>query len=182
MTAALTNQPNATNLMKLLTSSPVNMLINNLFWAGCVVGRYDFFWLVAPAIACYVALLVSAGVVTLKQLSFPIVLGICIDSLFTASGVFQFEQEMPFLPFWMWSLWIAFSTTLPLSLRLLGSNNYLAALTGGLGFPFSYYLGYKLGAIEFGLPLPWLIALVALTWAGLLPVMYKWVNKQEVHQ
>ena len=164
------------NLMKLLTSSPVNMVINNLFWAGCVIGRYEFFWLVAPAILCYVALLFCAGVVTPKQLLFPIILGIFIDSLFTVTGVFQFEQRGLLLPLWMWFLWIAFSTTLPLSLRLLGKNGYLAAFTGAFGFPFSYYLGYKLGAIKFGLPLPWVIALIALTWAALLPVMYKWIN------
>ncbi|MEZ5491933.1 MAG: DUF2878 domain-containing protein [Gammaproteobacteria bacterium] len=167
-------------LLKFITSSPVNMVINNLFWAGCVIGRYDSFWFVAPAILFYVALLIYARVVTLKQLLFPIILGIAIDSLFTVTGMFQFEPQGLLLPLWMCSLWIAFSTTLPLSLRLLGHNGYLAALTGGLGFPFSYYLGHKLGAIQFGLPLPWVITLIALTWAVLLPMMYKWINTQPV--
>jgi hypothetical protein len=80
----------------------------------------------------------------------------------------------------MCTLWIAFATSLPLSLKLLGRNAYLAALTGATGFPFSYYVGYKLGAISFGLALPWVIVLVALTWAIFLPILFRLANSQQV--
>lgn len=165
------------SVMKWLTSSPFNMVINNLFWAGCVIGRYELIWMVAPAILCYVALLLHARVIRPGQLALPIMLGILIDTLYTATGIFQFEHHRFLLPLWMCLLWIAFATTLPLSLRLLGRNAYLGALTGALGFPFSYYLGHQLGAVNFGLSLPWVIGLVGLTWAIVLPVMYHWIER-----
>ena len=168
------------NVIKIVTSSPFNMAINNLFWAGCVIGRYDFLWLVAPAILCYVALLVYTEVVKLNQLILPIGLGILIDSMYTAIGVFQFEHHSVLLPLWMCTLWIAFSTTLPLSLSLFGKNLFFAALAGAVGFSFSYYIGYKLGAISFGLALPWVFSLVALTWAIVLPIMFRWTDTQKV--
>jgi|GEM_PF-808376 len=168
------------NVIKFVTSVPFNMAVNNLFWAGCVIGRYNFLWVVAPAILCYVALLLYARVVSFNQLLLPIGLGILIDSIYTALGIFQFDHHNIFLPLWMCTLWIAFSTTLPMSLRLFGKNNYLAAVTGAVGFSFSYYIGYKLGAISFGLALPLVFLLVALTWAIFLPVMFKWINTQQV--
>ena len=168
------------NVIKFVTSAPFNMVINNFFWAGCVVGRYNFLWLVAPAILCYVALLVYSKVIHLSQLLLPIGLGVFIDSIYTALGIFQFEHHSLLLPLWMCSLWVAFSTTLPLSLRLLGKNTLFAAITGALGFPFSYYIGYKLGAVSFGLSLPWVFAMVALTWAVILPIMFRWAESQKV--
>lgn len=156
------------------------MALNNLFWIGCVIGRYDFLWIVAPAIICYVALLLYSGTVQISQLALPIAVGILIDSVYTAFGIFQFEHHSVLLPLWMCTLWIAFATTLPLSLRLLGKNAYLAALTGAMGFPFSYYVGYKVGAVSFGLALPWVFALVALTWAVFLPIMFRWANNPQV--
>ena len=168
------------SVMKLLTSSPFNVVINNLFWAGCVVGRYEYLWLVAPAIFSYVALLIVSESIRLRQLLPIISVGIVIDSLYTASGVFQFQHHTLLLPLWMWLLWVAFSTTLPLSLRLLGRNTYLAALTGALGFPFSYYLGFQLGAVSFGLPLGWVMLMLGLTWGVLLPILFKSINNERV--
>jgi hypothetical protein len=168
------------NVIKIVASSPINMALNNLFWVGCVVGRYELIWLVAPAIFCYAALLVYFGTVHINQLALPVAVGIFIDSVYTAFGVFQFEHHSVLLPLWMCTLWIAFATSLPLSLKLLGKNAYLAALTGATGFPFSYYVGYKLGAISFGLALPWVIVLVALTWAIFLPILFRLANSQQV--
>ncbi|MBT8145512.1 MAG: DUF2878 domain-containing protein [Gammaproteobacteria bacterium] len=168
------------NVIKFVTSAPFNMAINNIFWAGCVIGRYDLLWLVAPAILCYVALLVYARVIQPSQLIAPVGLGILIDSIYTALGIFQFEHHSLLLPLWMCTLWIAFATTLPLSLRLFGKNPLFAAVTGAVGFSFSYYVGYKLGAITFGLALPWVFALVSTTWAIALPLMFKWTHTQQV--
>lgn len=165
---------------KILTSTPFNFLLNNLFWIGCVAGRYEFIWLVLPAIVCYVALLVQYGTITVRQIMLPLILGILVDSVFTATGVFQFEHHQLLLPLWMCSLWLAFVTTLPLSLRLLGQHPAAAALAGAIGFPFAYYVGFELGAISYGLPLTWVFVLMALTWAVLLPVMFNWINRYEV--
>lgn len=167
-------------LTRVIASSPVNLIVNNLFWAGCVIGRYDFLWIVAPAIMGYVALLVYARTIDIKQLSIPICLGILIDSVYTAVGLFQFEHHSLLLPLWMCMLWIAFSTTLPLSMRLLGRNYTVAALTGAVGFPFSYYLGYKLDAVSFGLELPLTLLVLALTWAVFLPLMFRWTTTRQM--
>ena len=167
-------------IIKFLTSSPFNVVVNNLFWAGCVIGRYDFLWLVLPAILCYVALLVFRKAVLPNQLLVVICIGVIIDSVFTVSGIFQFEQNNLFLPLWMGALWIAFATTLPMSLKLLGRNAYVAAATGAIGFPFSYFAGEKLGAVSFSLPPSVTLLLVACTWAIALPLMYHLINRPRV--
>ncbi|MCB1671805.1 MAG: DUF2878 domain-containing protein [Gammaproteobacteria bacterium] len=168
------------SVLKLLTSSPVNMAVNNLFWAGCVIGRYDLLWLVAPAILGYLALLLAAGTLHWQQLWPTIVLGVVVDSLYTATGIFQFPDHSLLLPLWMWALWIAFATTLPMSLRWLGKHPLVAALTGALGFPFSYLLGFELGAIAYPHSLYPTLLLIGITWALLLPLLYRWTQSAPV--
>lgn len=165
-------------LARLSASAPVNWFLNNLFWAGCVVGRYEFIWLVGPCVAAYVLLLLRQEIIRPFQVVPPLLLGVLVDSLFTAAGLFVFEPRSLLLPAWMWVLWLAFVTTLPLSLRLFGGNPYLAALTGAIGFPASYFIGYQVGAIQFALPLPLTLAILSTTWAILLPVMYAWTNRK----
>ncbi|MFM1897384.1 MAG: hypothetical protein RLZZ385_2458 [Pseudomonadota bacterium] len=161
--------------MHALTSPLANALIFNMLWFGCVAGRYDYLWLVAPAVLAYAALLVYTGRIEPRQMTLVIVAGILIDSFYTATGVFRFDEATLLLPLWMCVLWVAFATTLPLSMKLFGKNVYIAALTGAWGFPFSYFIGQKLGAISFGLPFAWMAFLVGITWAIMLPIMYQWM-------
>lgn len=107
-------------------------------------------------------------------------IGILIDSFFTAIGFFRFDQSNLYLPLWMCMLWVAFATTLPLSLRMAGKSIYLSAATGAIGFPFSYYLGAKFGAVSFSLPFPMVATILTITWAIVLPLMFHLVNRTKI--
>ena len=162
--------------MQFLSSAIANGVIFNVLWFCCVAGRYEYLWLVAPAVLVYAGLLIFYGVISARQMGMVILVGVLVDSVYTVTGVFRFDQDNLLLPLWMCVLWVAFATTLPLSMKLFGRNGYLAALTGALGFPFSYFIGEKLGAISFGLPFHWMALMVGVTWAMILPLMYQWVK------
>ena len=77
-------------------------------------------------------------------------LGVSIDSLLTVLGVFQFGPTLFFIPLWLVLLWAAFTTTLFLSLEIVGRSKWIAAICGALAFPFNYAVGERLGAVSFG--------------------------------
>lgn len=162
--------------MKLLASPLFNLLINNLFWVGCVVGRQQTIWIVAPAIIAYILMLLLSGTVKIQQILLPAAFGMAVDTLLTVSGVFVFSPGPLILPLWLCALWLAFATTLPLSLRVLSRHPVLAAVAGAVGFPLSYLAGFKLGAVGFGLPLSVVMILLIFIWALLLPPMTQWAQ------
>ena len=163
-------------MTKFLQSPAANLFINNLLWLGCVAGRYEWIWLVAPITLLYLAMLVKSGTIDFRQLLPVIIAGIAVDSLFTASGILVFDPNSRLLPLWMMTLWCSFATTLPLSLRILRHKRYIAAFFGGFGFCLSYLVGIQLGAVEFGLVTPLALAVIFTAWAILLPIMLKWAN------
>lgn len=94
--------------------------------------------------------------------------GITLDFLLLQAGVFVFPHGFPA---WLVLLWLAFALALP---QGLGFLRHLALpwqlLTGALLGPFSYALGQRLAAVDFGLD--WLptLALLAGLWALFLPL------------
>lgn len=171
--------------MGLLLSKPFNLVAFNLMWIGCVLGRGDWLWLVAPAVFAYTGLLLFTRTVQPHQLVIPFAVGVSSDMLMTVTGLFQFDNAPLLLPAWLIVLWVAFSTTLTRSLELIGRNKWIAAGCGALAFPFNYGVGERLGAVSFGdTPLLALLAL-AVTWMLLLPVLFyvserKWEKLIEV--
>lgn len=165
--------------MRLVTSSLFNALLFNFIWLGCVAGRDQYLWIVAPLVLAYTAVLLKAGQLQLRQTIWVVITGIFVDSLYTASGIFRFEHDGVLLPLWMCILWVGFATTLPLSMRIFSRPLSLATVTGAAGFPFSYFIGTRLDAVEFGLPFTWTMVMVAITWAVVLPIMYRWMSPQE---
>lgn len=164
-------------MLRLLLSKPFNIIAFNLTWLACVVGRDDYLWLVAPGILLYVALLVRQKIIELNKLLPLIAIGISIDVLLTALGIFQFntgqfDTGVLLIPVWLMLLWVAFSTTLFLSLQMIGRYKLLAALCGALVIPFNYAVGERLGAVSFGDA--YFIALLSMSavWIIALPLLY----------
>jgi len=73
-------------------------------------------------------------------------------------------------PSWIIAMWIAFATTLNVSLQWLRGRPGLALVFGAIGGPLAFYAGERLGAVEFTDPL---IALSAQSagWALITPVL-----------
>ena len=49
----------------------------------------------------------------------------------------------------------------------------LAGLAGAVAFPLNYWAGQRLGAVEFGYPLLVTLAVLALVWGAVLPLMVR---------
>jgi len=141
-------------------------------WLGCVVGREQWFFLVAPIVISYAALLLSQKDIKASQILIPIAFGICIDSILTALGVFQFERSSTIPPLWLMILWIAFATALVKSLAVFGRNKLLAAALGAIVFPLNYSAGERLGAVTFAEGYLTAVISLSVIWALCLPLLY----------
>lgn len=146
-----------------------NALWFQITWFLCVIGRDT--WLPA-AIAMVVLhfLLVAKPKLEATELAPVVALGVVVDALLSGFGVYDFSGAL--IPLWLCILWIAFATTLTRALAVFGKNRWIAAVVGGLGVPFNYAVGAKLGAVAFPMePLTTGMVLVAL-WAVLMPGLY----------
>ena len=79
-------------------------------------------------------------------------IGLLFDSLLVSSGWITYPagQWHPMLaPYWIVTLWIAFATTLNVSLGWLRGRSALALFFGATGGPLSFLAGAKLGAATF---------------------------------
>ena len=138
-------------MSRILLSKRFNVVAFNLIWLGCVVGREQYWWAFAPVVFGYLALLVQRRIFRVGKFLMLFGLGVGIDSLLTVLGVFQFGPTIFFIPLWLVLLWAAFTTTLFLSLEIVGRNKLIAAICGALAFPFNYAVGERLGAVSFGM-------------------------------
>lgn len=145
----------------------LNLLLFKLTWLLLVLGQQSGLpWalaLQALSLAMYPglrsAMLPALGVA---------VGGITIDLLCQISGLFVFPQDR--FPLWLAALWLAFAFALPQGLAFL--RNLRLPVLAGLGVlvgPLSYGIGYRMGAVDFGLPLLPTLTLLALIWALFLP-------------
>ena len=99
------------------------------------------------------------------------VAGGAFDSLLVISGWVSYPSGMlsaVLAPYWIVAMWIAFATTLNLSLGWLKGRDGLAILLGAVGGPLAYLTGQKLGGIELVATQPALLAL-AVGWGLMMP-------------
>lgn len=164
-------------VLSVVLSKPFNLMAFNLMWLGCVLGRGNWLWLVAPVVFGYCALLVATGTVRVWQIGLPAAIGVVIDGALTGAGLFAFAGT-PLLPLWLIVLWLAFSTTLTQSLSVFGRQKWVAAACGAVAFPFNYGVGERLGAVSFHES--WVVTAVALAliWTFMLPFLY-WLIENE---
>ena len=92
------------------------------------------------------------------------------DSLLTQTGVMSFANS-GLLPLWLCMLWAHFALAVNHGMAWLKNLPiYLQAILGGIFGPFSYYAGYKMGAVIFPLALQKTLFILAVVWFFLLPI------------
>ncbi|MFT3805989.1 DUF2878 domain-containing protein [Arenimonas sp.] len=149
-----------------------------LVWICCVVGSTRGSAWPGPAAALLFALGMFAFGGKAREdaaamlLTLPI--GVCLDSAFSMSGWLRYAggDEAGLAPAWIGSLWLAFAFSLNHSLKFLQRLVGLAALLGGVCGPLSYLAAERLGAVEFIAPRSHALALIAVAWALLLPMLF----------
>ena len=99
-------------------------------------------------------------------------IGILVDSINAQYNLIFFNSiSDPFLiPYWLIILWFVFSLMIPHCLYWLSKNLTIAAIIGGIGGSFSYWLGHKLGALTLADPLLTSVIIYFFQWSILFPV------------
>lgn len=88
--------------------------------------------------------------------------GAIVDSVLGYLGILLFRDSLIaswLCPPWLIALWLIFATTFQSSLSWLAGRYWIAAVSGGIFGPVSYYAGQALGALTGGVadgaPAPW---------------------------
>ena len=100
--------------------------------------------------------------------------GLAAEALLMWTGVARYALPGPFAglpPAWLVGLWMAFATTLNVSLGWLKPRLMLAAVLGLLVAPVSYYAGERLGGMTLAEPQLQSLAAVGLVWAAAFPLL-----------
>lgn len=146
-------------------------------WFGCVLGAA----LGAPWFGLLVVLgvvglhlaMVNAPLKELKLIAVAVAFGVIFDSLLMNTGWLRYDNGI-FLPgiapYWILAMWVSFATSFNVSMRWLHGRKTLAAVTGAVLGPMSYYAGAELGAVELVAPVPAMIAL-GIGWLFAMPLM-----------
>lgn len=110
------------------------------------------------------------------------IIGWVLESVIGTLGIIDFhgayrfplrEYAVQLAPIWMWCLWLGFATTLISSLYWCADRPLLAAALGAIAGPCSYWGGAALSGSSFLLPAMQVLAIEAVLWAFLLPVLLR---------
>lgn len=101
-------------------------------------------------------------------------LGWLLDSALYRAGVFSFPGQSIdhwICPIWMAALWANFAGTLHFCLDWLRGRYWLTSALGTVGGPLAYYGGHSLGAMQFGGSMTISLAVIAIEWCLVTPVL-----------
>ncbi|MBA1294285.1 DUF2878 domain-containing protein [Pseudomonas lurida] len=142
-------------------------------WFACVLGG-DSLWLLVGVVVLAVHLLWISSWAEDGALIIGVTLaGTVLDTLLRVSGVFQFSEPGPLIPFWLMLLWALLATTLRHCLAWSAQPWWLAALLGAVGGPLSYYAGSQLAGVRFGFALAPTLSGLALLWAAVFVGLHR---------
>jgi Protein of unknown function (DUF2878) len=154
----------------------MNVLAFQAAWLGTVggaaVGRP---WIGPVAAVAVVACHVAIAAQPRRELGAIVAaaaLGTAWDIVPAALGLIEYRGGVAALggaPLWIAALWLAFATTLNVSLRWLRTRRVLAIALGAVFGPLCYQAGAALGALQLVEPYA-ALGVQAVAWAVLLPL------------
>lgn len=165
-----------------------NLVAFKVAWASTMFGAANGLPLLGPAIV------MIAIAIHLRNALFPGeelmlvaatgVLGACWDSILVSIGWMTYPSGTfisGVAPYWIIGMWMLFATTLNIAFRWLREKLLLAALTGAIFGPLSYYVGAKFGAVVISQPVAALTAL-AIGWSVIFPLLLVLAKKLDGFQ
>jgi hypothetical protein len=146
----------------------VNAVLFQLGWFACVFGGdlNALIWTIPYLILHFSCITTLRG--EWKFVVAVAAIGIAVDSLNLAAGIFAVEGPMLF-PIWLACLWLLFATFIPHGLSWLSGRPVLAALFGAVGGSMSYLAGIKIGVASTD-NLSLAMVVWATQWAIMLPL------------
>jgi|AntRauTorckE6833_2_1112554.scaffolds.fasta_scaffold03058_3 hypothetical protein len=161
-----------------ILSKVINVVLYQIGWFSCILGAALGFPLCGAFVSLTLVvlhlLLTDARKVEVRLLFAACVLGIVVDSLQQAAGLFTFKTDPSWplwLPLWVFVIWIQFATLLRFALHWLSERYLLGALFGAIGGPLAYWSGIRLGAATFGGNPQLTLLVLALVWALVTPLL-----------
>ena len=150
-------------------------------WLCCVAGASQgMAWLGPLAAAVFIAATLAFGGRARddrRLLLLAIATGLVVDTAFAMTGWLRYASAWPWpeiAPVWIVALWAAFSMTLNHSMAFLRERPALTAVLGFFGGPLAYWSAAgAFDAVNFGAPVPWVMAALAVSWACALPLIFR---------
>ncbi|MBE0582774.1 MAG: DUF2878 domain-containing protein [Desulfofustis sp.] len=169
-------------------SKIINVVLYQVGWFSCVLGAalgYPVSGAVgALSLLAIHLLLADERKAEIQLMLCACLLGVVVDSLQQASGVFTFKNDSgwPFwLPLWIPVIWAQFATLFRYALFWLSGRYLLAAFFGSVGGPLAYWGGVRLGAAQFGENMLISLITLALVWALVTPLLF-WISSRLGHR
>ncbi len=149
-------------------------------WLASIAGAgQGLAWTGPLAAVLFVAAMLAFGGKArqdLRMLAIALPIGFLLDSAFAASGWLRYAEPVPWAsaaPVWIWSLWAGFALTLNHSMDFLRARPWASAAFGLAGGPLAYWTAAgAFDAVDFGVPMAWALAALAIGWAAVLPLVY----------
>lgn len=155
----------------------INFVLFQISWFACVLGAArEQPWLgVAVVLACVAWHLAKAKNARneLILLLIALLIGGLFDQMMQSTGLISYKAHgwsTDLVPAWILALWLAFTTTLNVSLRWMHGRWLVAILFGLIGGPLAYLGAVKLGAATLNNP-PASYIVLALGWGTLTPLL-----------
>jgi hypothetical protein len=155
----------------------VNFVLFQLAWFACVLGAaHGHPWvgpLVVAAVVAYHLARASRPGPELALLGTAACIGLVFDSALVATGWLAYpsgQWHVLLAPYWIVAMWVAFATTLNLSLNWLKGRPALSIAFGAFGGPMAYLAGAALGGVSLVEQVP-ALAMLALGWALITPLL-----------
>jgi len=153
-----------------------NFALFQLAWFACVAGAaYGMPWLgVAVTLAVIGWHLFQSGQVKaeLWLLSAALLIGACFDQAMLLTELVAYRQHgwsSSLVPVWILALWVAFASTLNLSLAWMQGRYLLAMLFGAAGGPLAYSGAEKIGAVAINSSVSYVT--LSIGWAVITPAL-----------
>jgi hypothetical protein len=157
-----------------------NLALYQTGWFCCVLGAArDRPWL--GAAAATVLILVHVALVRQAKREIGLLLAACliggvVDSLQSCFGLLRFESGYVvgcIAPPWILVMWMQFATLFRFGLAFLSGRYLLGAVLGALGGPFAFWVGERLGAVDFGAPAWRSLLVLGAVWAVATPTLLR---------
>ncbi|MHC5350530.1 DUF2878 domain-containing protein [Metapseudomonas furukawaii] len=151
-----------------------NALLFQLGWLACVLAsQRPWLLVIVPAILAIHFFWVASWAREGRMIATVFFLGSALDSFLGNLGVFDFPGESRLLPLWLALLWALLATTLNHSLAWSARPWWRASLLGALFAPPAYLAGARLADVSLPLGTITTLALLALIWALVLPLLHQ---------
>lgn len=156
----------------------VNFGLYQVGWFCCVLGAASGHpWLGTAAGAAMLlghVALVPRPLEELRLLLAAGLLGGLVDSLQSCAGLLDFRSGHVvacLAPPWIVVIWMQFPTLFRFSLSFLLGRYVLGSMLAAVGGPLAFWVGARLGAVEFSSPVGRSLIVLGLVWAGALPLL-----------